>query len=31
MIVDDSIALTAYHTAALEQAGMVAKAVNNPH
>jgi diguanylate cyclase (GGDEF)-like protein len=31
MIVDDSIALTAYHTAVLEQAGMVAKAVNNPY
>jgi diguanylate cyclase (GGDEF)-like protein len=30
MIVDDSVALTAYHTAVLEQAGMVAKAVNNP-
>ena len=30
MIVDDSVALTAYHTAVLEQAGMVVKAVNNP-
>jgi diguanylate cyclase (GGDEF)-like protein len=31
MIVDDSVALTAYHTAVLEQTGMVAKAVNNPY
>ena len=30
MIVDDSVALTAYHTVVLEQAGMVVKAVNNP-
>jgi diguanylate cyclase (GGDEF)-like protein len=30
MIVDDSVALTAYHTAVLEQAGMTVKAVNNP-
>jgi diguanylate cyclase (GGDEF)-like protein len=30
MIVDDSIALTAYHAAVLEQAGMVVRAVNNP-
>jgi diguanylate cyclase (GGDEF)-like protein len=30
MIVDDSVALTAYHTAVLEQAGMVVNAVNNP-
>jgi diguanylate cyclase (GGDEF)-like protein len=30
MIVDDSVALTAYHAAVLEQAGMVVKAVNNP-
>ncbi|MGA7750225.1 MAG: response regulator, partial [Gallionella sp.] len=30
MIVDDSVALTAYHTAVLEQARMVVKAVNNP-
>lgn len=30
MIVDDSLALTAYHTAVLEQAGMVVKAVNDP-
>jgi diguanylate cyclase (GGDEF)-like protein len=30
MIVDDSVALTAYHTVVLEQAGMVARAVNNP-
>jgi diguanylate cyclase (GGDEF)-like protein len=30
MIVDDSVALTAYHTAVLEQAGMAVKAVNNP-
>ncbi|MEO8342879.1 MAG: diguanylate cyclase, partial [Gallionella sp.] len=30
MIVDDSVALTAYHTAILEQAGMTVKAVNNP-
>jgi diguanylate cyclase (GGDEF)-like protein len=30
MIVDDSVALTAYHTAVLEQAGMAVQAVNNP-
>jgi diguanylate cyclase (GGDEF)-like protein len=30
MIVDDSVALTAYHTVVLEQTGMVVKAVNNP-
>ncbi len=30
MIVDDSLALTAYHTTVLEQAGMAVKAVNNP-
>lgn len=30
MIVDDSVALTAYHAAVLEQAGMSVKAVNNP-
>ena len=30
MIVDDSVALTAFHTAVLEQAGMVVRAVNNP-
>jgi len=30
MIVDDSVALTAYHTAVIEQAGLVVKAVNNP-
>jgi len=30
MIVDDSVALTTYHTVVLEQAGMVVKAVNNP-
>ncbi|MEO8332154.1 MAG: diguanylate cyclase [Gallionella sp.] len=30
MIVDDSLALTAYHTAILEQAGMSVKAVNDP-
>ena len=30
MIVDDSLALTSYHTAVLEQAGMSVKAVNNP-
>jgi len=30
MIVDDSAALTAYHAAVLEQAGMVAKEVNDP-
>ncbi len=30
MIVDDSVALTAYHAVVLEQAGMVVKAVNNP-
>lgn len=30
LIVDDSEALTAYHAAVLEQAGMVVKAVNNP-
>lgn len=30
MIVDDSVALTAYHTVVLEQAGMVVKAVNDP-
>jgi len=30
MIVDDSLALTAYHTEILEQAGMVVKAVNDP-
>ena len=30
MIVDDSVALTAYQTVVLEQAGMVVKAVNNP-
>jgi DNA-binding response OmpR family regulator len=29
MIVDDSVAPTAYHTAVLEQAGMAVKAVNN--
>ena len=30
MIVDDSVALTSYHTAVLEQAGMMVKAVNDP-
>jgi diguanylate cyclase (GGDEF)-like protein len=30
MIVDDSVSLTAYYTAVLEQAGMMVKAVNNP-
>jgi diguanylate cyclase (GGDEF)-like protein len=30
MIVDDSVALTAYHAAVLEQAGISVKAVNNP-
>jgi diguanylate cyclase (GGDEF)-like protein len=30
MIVDDSVALTAYHAAVLEEAGMAVKAVNNP-
>ena len=30
MIVDDSVALTAYHTTVLEQAGMDVIAVNNP-
>jgi diguanylate cyclase (GGDEF)-like protein len=30
MIVDDSVALTAFHTAVLEQAGMIVRAVNNP-
>jgi diguanylate cyclase (GGDEF)-like protein len=30
MIVDDSAALTAFHAAVLEQAGMVVKAVNDP-
>ena len=30
MIVDDSVALTAYHAAVLEQAGMTVKSVNNP-
>jgi diguanylate cyclase (GGDEF)-like protein len=30
MIVDDSVSLTAYYTAVLEQAGMIVKAVNNP-
>jgi len=30
MIVDDSVALAAYHAAVLEQAGMVVKAINNP-
>ena len=30
MIVDDSVALTAYHTAVLEEAGMAVKAINNP-
>ena len=30
MIVDDSLALTAYHTTVLEQAGMTVKAVNDP-
>lgn len=30
MIVDDSVALTAYHTVVLEQAGMAVKAVNDP-
>jgi len=30
MIVDDSVAVTAYHTAILEQAGMLVKAINDP-
>lgn len=30
MIVDDSLALTAYHSAVLEQAGMEVKAINDP-
>ena len=30
MIVDDSVALTAYHSAVLEQAGITVKAVNDP-
>ena len=30
MIVDDSVALTSYHAAILEQSGMTVKAVNNP-
>ena len=30
MIVDDSVALTAYHAAVLEQAGMAVKTINNP-
>ncbi len=30
MIVDDSVALTAYHAAVLEEAGMAVKAINNP-
>jgi len=30
LIVDDSVAVTTYHTAILEQAGMLVKAVNDP-